>query len=134
MNVIICEFVNGELQIVIKGIKLLYNIVNAVFFGKQQSIVHISNIKLASVDEIDQVKNSYSLIKKVIGSKLCFEENFVERSKLCFLVPFFVTVVAGNHRNGAKDRPLKKRPLGGKQEIIRWEAGDHQVGSRNSAK
>ena len=35
MNVIICEFVNGELQIVIKGIKLLYNIVNAVFFGKQ---------------------------------------------------------------------------------------------------
>ena len=35
MNVIICEFVNCESQIVIKGIKLMYNIANAVFFAMQ---------------------------------------------------------------------------------------------------
>ena len=35
INVIIFEYINHEFQIVIKGIKMLYNIANVIFFGKE---------------------------------------------------------------------------------------------------
>ena len=56
MNVIVREFVNGEFQIVIKGIKLLYDIVNVIFSSLIKFYIrYVDNTLLLAKEEEKRV-------------------------------------------------------------------------------